>query len=277
MLIRYGFHIDLDFGQPSTLVTAMDVHPDRWGDIVSETNSPYGQARRARTFFDAHGNFCRRIDLDGGRISLGCEGLIRDSGQPDPVLADLQQTPVAELPDDTLQYLTASRYCDTDLMGAFAWQNFGSIEGGWAKVKAICDFVNGHLRFDYALASSTRTATGAFQERVGVCRDFNHLAVTLCRCLNIPARYCNGYLGDIGVPFNPDPMDFNAWFEAYLDGSWHTFDARHNHPRIGRILIARGRDAADIPMVHSFGQHMLGRFEVITEEVPEPQAMRAVA
>ncbi|MDQ0395450.1 transglutaminase-like domain-containing protein [Labrys monachus] len=277
MLIRYGFNIDLDFFQPSTLVTVMDVHPDRWSDIVSETSYPYGQARRARTFFDAHGNFCRRIDLDGGTVSLRREGLIRDGGLPDPVFPTLPQTPVADLPDETLQYLTASRYCETDLMAAFAWQNFGWIEGGWARVQAICDFVQGHLRFDYALASPTRTAVGAFQERVGVCRDFNHLAVTLCRCLNIPARYCNGYLGDIGVPFNPDPMDFNAWFEAYLDGRWYTFDARHNQPRIGRILLARGRDAADIPMIHSYGQHSLGRFEVITEEVPEAQAMRAVA
>jgi len=274
MLIRYGFHIDLDFGQASTLVTAMDVHPARWGDVVAETRTPYGRPCRARAFFDAHGNACRRIDLDGGAISLGLVGMIRDVGRPDPVL-DLPQTPVAELPDETLPYLAASRYCETDLLGTFAWQHFGAIEGGWARVQAVCDFVNRHLRFDYAMASATRTALGALEERVGVCRDFTHLAVALCRCLNIPARYCNGYLGDIGVPFNPDPMDFNAWFEAYLGGSWHVFDARHNQPRIGRILVARGRDAADIPMIHSFGQHVLRRFEVITEVVPE--ALRAVA
>jgi transglutaminase-like putative cysteine protease len=185
MLIRYGFHIDLDFGQPSTLVTAIDVHPGRWGDIASETSLPQG---KARTFFDAHGNFCRRIDTQGGIVSLRCEGLIRDGGQPDPVLPGLPQTPVAALPDETLQYLTASRYCDTDLLGNFAWQTFGYITGGWARVQAICDFVHGHLRFDYAMACATRTAMGAFQEGVGVCRDFTHLAVTLCRCLNIPAR-----------------------------------------------------------------------------------------
>lgn len=276
MLIRYGFHIDLEFGQPSTLVTAMDIHPDRWSDIVVETSSPYGRACRSRTFLDAHGNFCRRIDLDGGPITLACEGVIRDGGLPDPVMPGLAQTPVADLPDDTLQYLTASRYCDTDLLGAFAWQNFGAIRGGWAKVQAICDFVHGHLRFDYGLARSTRTAMDAFNEQVGVCRDFNHLAVTLCRCLNIPARYCNGYLGDIGVPPDPAPMDFNAWFEAYIGDAWYTFDARHNCPRIGRILVARGRDAMDIPMVHSFGPHLLRRFEVTTEEV-DPNAFRLAA
>ena len=198
--------------------------------------------------------------------------MIEDSGEPDPVVASAAQTPVERLPADALRYLAASRYCETDLMSNFAWQNFGHIAGGWQKVQAICDFVHGWIRFDYGFALATRTAAQVFEGRVGVCRDFAHLAVTLCRCLNIPARYCNGYLGDIGVPFNPDPMDFNAWFEVYLDGAWLLFDARHNQRRIGRITIARGRDAVDTAMISSFGPHLLQRFEVTTAEVPEPPA-----
>jgi transglutaminase-like putative cysteine protease len=277
MLIRYGFHIDLDFAQPSTVVIAMDVHPDRRLDVIAETAYPLLSPEQLHSFYDLHANLCRRIDTQGGMLSLRCEGVIRDSGLHDPVLPSLRQTPVAQLPDNTLRYLIASRYCDTDLLGDFAWATFGSIQGGWAKVQAICDFVQGHLTFDYGKARATRTAAQAFREREGVCRDFTHLAVALCRCLNIPARYCNGYLGDIGVPFNPDPMDFNAWFEAYLDGHWHVFDARHNEPRIGRILVARGRDAADVPMINSFGQHTLRHFEVITEEVEEANVLREVA
>jgi transglutaminase-like putative cysteine protease len=176
-----------------------------------------------------------------------------------------------------LPFLTGSRYCETDLLAGFAWSKFGAIGGGWNRVQAICDFVNGHLSFSYPNARATRTAAEALQERTGVCRDFTHLAVALCRCLNIPARYCNGYLGDIGVPQDPAPMDFNAWFEVFLEGRWYTFDARHNTPRIGRILIARGRDAADIPMFTSYGQHVLSRFHVITEESDESSKQHMAA
>ena len=167
---------------------------------------------------------------------------------------------MSDLPPDTLPFLRPSRYCETELLSDFAWANFGAISGGWAKVQAICDFVHQRLRFSYPQARPTRTASEALAEGVGVCRDFTHLAVALCRCLNIPARYCNGYLGDIGVPADPAPMDFNAWFEVFLGDRWFTFDARHNQPRIGRILIARGRDAADIPMIATFGSHRLSRF-----------------
>ncbi len=176
---------------------------------------------------------------------------------------------MSQLPVETLPFLLASRYCETEFLNQTAWAQFGHIQGGWARVQAICDFVHEHLTFGYPNARATRTAFEAFNERVGVCRDFTHLAVALCRCLNIPARYCNGYLGDIGIPADPSPMDFNAWFEAYLGGQWYVFDARHNMPRIGRITVARGRDAMDIPMLHTFGTHTLRRFEVITEEVVE--------
>ncbi len=173
---------------------------------------------------------------------------------------------MADLPDDTLLYLVGSRYVETDKLSQIAWDHFGHAAPGWPRAQAICDFVNGHIAFGYASARSTRTAYEAYAERVGVCRDFAHLAVAFCRCMNIPARYCNGYLGDIGVPPDPAPMDFSAWFDVFLGGKWHTFDARHNMPRIGRILIARGRDAADIPLVNSFGPHILKSFRVWTDE-----------
>jgi transglutaminase-like putative cysteine protease len=182
---------------------------------------------------------------------------------------------MSELPPDALPFLRPSRYCETDLLSDFAWGNFGGVNGGWARVQAICDFVHGRLRFSYPEARPTRTAHEALAEGVGVCRDFTHLAIALCRCLNIPARYCNGYLGDIGVPPDPAPMDFNAWFEVFLGDRWFTFDARHNQPRIGRILIARGRDAADIPMIASFGSHHLTCFTVVTEEIKEQAAIAA--
>jgi transglutaminase-like putative cysteine protease len=184
----------------------------------------------------------------------------------DAVAPDAAEIPVADLPDETLLYLVGSRYVETDKLSQIAWDHFGRSAPGWARVQAICDFVNGHIEFGYETARSTRTAYEAYVERVGVCRDFAHLAVAFCRCMNIPARYANGYLGDIGVPPDPAPMDFNAWFEVFLGGKWHTFDARHNMPRIGRILIARGRDAADIPLVNSFGPHALKAFSVVTEE-----------
>ena len=183
--------------------------------------------------------------------------------------------PVSDLPTEVLPFLTASRYCETDLLSNFAWANFGGVRGGWAKVQAICDFVHERLVFSYPNARETRTAAQALEEKSGVCRDFTHLAVTLCRCLNIPARFCNGYLGDIGIPPDPAPMDFNAWFEAYLDGRWYTFDARHNQPRIGRIFISRGRDAADVAMITSYGPHRLTKFKVITEELSTMRLLAA--
>ena len=172
-----------------------------------------------------------------------------------------------DLPDDVIIYLLGSRYCETDRLSDMAWATFGHTPLGWGRVQAICDFVHNHISFNYQDARPTRTAWEAFEERRGVCRDFAHLAVTLCRCMNIPARYCTGYLGDIGVPISPDPMDFSAWFEVYLGGKWHTFDARHNVPRIGRILLARGRDATDVAISNSFGKAILTEFQVITEEV----------
>jgi len=276
MQIRYGFNIEIDVTQPTTILTAMDVEARRRGHIRHERPLKTTSIVRTERYTDSFGNLCRRLIAAPGTVSLALEGIIEDSGVPDPVVPDAEQIDVSTLPVDTLPFLLASRYCETELLTQVAWSNFGHIQGGWTRVQAICDFVHGHLTFGYPEARATRTAFEAFNERVGVCRDFTHLAVALCRCLNIPARYCNGYLGDIGVPADPAPMDFNAWFEAYLGGRWYVFDARHNMARIGRITVARGRDAMDIPMLQTFGQHVLRRFEVITEEViDQPYHMAA--
>jgi transglutaminase-like putative cysteine protease len=202
-----------------------------------------------------------------GLIEICNEFLIADSGLPDETNVQAEQWAVGDLPDEALTYLLGSRYCDTQKLSDQAWAMFGGIRGGWQRVQAICDYVHDRIEFGYHHARCDRTASEGHEERIGVCRDFAHLAVTLCRCMNIPARYCTGYLGDIGVPRDPAPMDFSAWFEVFLDGHWYTFDARHNHPRIGRIVIARGRDAADVAISTTFGSATLARFTVVTDEV----------
>jgi transglutaminase-like putative cysteine protease len=253
----------------------MDVHSDRRHAVVGETEFESSPAIEAQKFIDHNGNVVRRLSAQAGSLSMRLEGVFHTDGRPDDVDTGAEALPISDLPPEALPFLLPSRYCETDLLSDFAWANFGAIQGGWAKTQAICDFVHERLRFSYPEASSTRTAREALEEGVGVCRDFTHLAVTLCRCLNIPARYCNGYLGDIGVPPDPAPMDFNAWFEAFIGSRWLTFDPRHNVPRIGRILIARGRDAGDVPMIATFGPHTLTRFLVVTEEVEKGAALAA--
>ncbi len=276
MLIRYGYRIEIICERPTALITLLDIHPSRRLDLVRPDEmhatavADPELAIEVDQHLDTYGNICRRLVAPAGGVLLESDGLVLDSGEPDRLAPAAGETPPAELPQEALIYLLGSRYCETDLLGDTAWTLFGQVEPGWARVQAVVDFVHNHLSFGYAFARSTRTAAEAFQERIGVCRDFAHLAIAFCRCLNIPARYCNGYLGDIGVPPNPAPMDFNAWFEVWLGGRWHVFDARHNQPRIGRVVIARGRDAADIPMISSFGPHWLRRFEVVTEEADEP-------
>jgi transglutaminase-like putative cysteine protease len=275
MRIRYGFDIELTLFQPTTVVTVMDVHPSRRSDVLEESAFRTNRGAGCETFVDCFGNLTRRVTADAGGLALRLEGVINDSGLHDPVDPSADSVGVSDLPGDVLPFLMASRYCETDLLSNFAWTRFGSIKGGWAKVQAVCDFVNERLTFSYPNARETRTAVQAMEERSGVCRDFTHLAITLCRCLNIPARFCNGYLGDIGVAPDPAPMDFNAWFEVYLAGQWYTFDARHNQPRIGRILISRGRDATDVAMITTYGPRRLPRFKVITEELPHNVTLAA--
>jgi transglutaminase-like putative cysteine protease len=275
MHVRYGFNLALDLARPTTILTMVDIHSDCRHAVVGETEFELTPAIPAARFIDPDGNVVRRLSARGGPLSLRLEGVFRSDGRKDEVDRTADAWAVSELPPDALPYLRPSRYCESELLSDLAWQSFGAIPGGWDKVQAVCDFVHERLTFGYPHARPTRTASEALAEGVGVCRDFTHLAIALCRCLNIPARYCNGYLGDIGVPPDPAPMDFNAWFEAFLGGRWFTFDARHNQPRIGRILIARGRDAADIPMLTTFGSHALTRFKVVTEEVEEGAALAA--
>jgi transglutaminase-like putative cysteine protease len=229
----------------------------------------------AHSYRDGFGNICTRIVAPAGMLRVFTDTVVNDTGVPEPVVPDAMQSDIADLPDEALSYLLASRYCETDKLVATAWSLFGNTRPGWPRVQAICDFVNAKIRFGYPHASSTRTAADALSDQRGVCRDFAHLAITLCRCMNIPARYCTGYLGDIGVPRDPAPMDFSAWFEAYLGGKWYAFDARHNMPRIARILIGRGRDAADVAISTTFGQNILRKFTVWTEELPGPDGVMA--
>ncbi|QDC02771.1 transglutaminase family protein [Mesorhizobium sp. 8] len=268
MLIRYGYEITLTCQQPTALVCLLSVHEDRATDIrVPETTFTTPEVSIS-TYRDLFGNRCRRLVAPAGDLTMWGDATIRDDGQLDRALPGARELAVPELPDDNLVYLMGSRYCETDRLSQTAWDLFGTISPGWGRVQAICDFVHNHIRFDYMQARPTRTAFEVYHERVGVCRDFAHLAVAFCRCLNIPARYVNGHLGDIGVPV-VDPMDFSAWMEVFLDGEWYTFDPRNNTPRIGRIVVARGRDAADIPLINSFGPHVLKAFRVWTYEVSD--------
>jgi transglutaminase-like putative cysteine protease len=272
MRIRIGFDVTFDCAAPTPMVLMLSVHPSRAGDLMQPDVLRFTPALGASHYLDAFGNKCTRLVAPQGFFTVSADTVVFDSDVPDIVAPDAREVEIADLPQDALIYLRGSRYCETDLLMQWAWARFGNTPRGWRRVQAIVDFVHAHLEFGYGHASATRSATDAFRERRGVCRDFAHLAVALCRCMNIPARYCTGYLGDIGVPAEPDPMDFSAWFEVYLDGRWYTFDARHNVPRIGRILIARGRDAADVAISTTFGVNKLAHFSVRTDEVMEPAA-----
>ena len=267
MKIRAGYDIAFNCFQEVPMLLMLSVHPSRQQDLLTQHAIRFSPNADARDFRDAFGNVCTRLVAPPGIMEIRNEFLIADSGLPDETDVQAEQWPVGDLPDEALMYLLGSRYCDTQKQSDQAWAMFGGIPGGWQRVQAICDYVHDRIEFGYHHARCDRTASEGHEERIGVCRDFAHLAVTLCRCMNIPARYCTGYLGDIGVPRDPAPMDFSAWFEVFLDGHWYTFDARHNHPRIGRIVIARGRDAADVAISTTFGLATLARFTVVTDEV----------
>ena len=268
MHIRAGYEISYDCAQPTPMLLMLSPHPSRAKDLQTPCEIRFDPEIPASNYQDQFGNICTRIVAPPGRLILSSSFVIADSGTPDEVAPGAAQHLVSDLPNEQLLYLLGSRYCETDRLSETAWALFGNTPPGWARVQAICDFVHNHITFDYQAARPTRTAWETYQEREGVCRDFAHLAVTFCRCMNIPARYCTGYLGDIGVPPVDYPMDFSAWFDVYLSGRWFTFDARHNQPRIGRILMARGRDATDVAISTSFGPAELSGFEVVTEEVP---------
>ena len=275
MEIRAGYEITYDCPQPTPMILMLSVHPSRAADLATSDRMQLSPAIPTNAYRDGFGNVCHVVHAPAGKITLSTEFLICDQGAPDEIAPAAAQHALEMLPVETLVYLLGSRYCETDRFTQLAWSRFGNIAKGWPLVQAICDYVHDRIEFGYAHASPTKTAWHAHEERRGVCRDFAHLAITLCRCMNIPARYCTGYLGDIGVPPDPEPMDFSAWFEVYLGNRWYTFDARHNTPRIGRILMARGRDATDVAISTSFGLCTLAGFKVTTDEVRAEMAATA--
>lgn len=276
MLIRLGYDLQFQIPQSVAMVVLLNVHPSREHDLVEPDDLQTEPKLDVTTYIDSFGNKCARFVAPPGSLRLTMKGLIRDSGEKDPVNISAREIPVGELPNETLTYLLNSRYCEVDRLSNIAVELFGNIEPGWNRVQAICDWVNSKVTFNYQHARPTKTALDVFTERIGVCRDFQHLAITFCRALNIPARYATGYLGDIGVPLRM-PMDFSAWFEVFLDDKWWAFDARNNEPRIGRVLMATGRDASDVAITTSFGLANLSYFFVVTEEEAENVAQPDVA
>ena len=267
MLIRIGYDIGFEIPSPVTMVGMLHVHPSRSADLLELDDLIVDPSVQVATYLDGFGNRCSRFLAPQGTIKLHNRTLIQDSGEPDISAPDAREIPVHELPNETLQYLLNSRYCEVDRLSNVAVELFGGITPGWARVRAICDWVHAKVIFGYHFARPTKTALDVFTERVGVCRDFQHLAVTFCRALNIPARYATGYLGDIRINLPPSPMDFSAWFEVYLSHRWWTFDARHSVPRVGRVLMAVGRDASDVALTTSFGLANLNHFTVVSDEV----------
>jgi transglutaminase-like putative cysteine protease len=268
MQIRVGFEIVYDCPQPTPMILNLNVHFTRVSDLVGRDDLMFEPGVPMAAYRDSFGNWCTRVVAPTGRTRITANAVVNDTGLVDAHVPTARQIAVQDLPEETLLFLLGSRYCETDRLSETAWSLFGNGPTGWARVQAICDYVHNHIAFGYEHARMTRTALEAYFDKTGVCRDYAHLAVAFCRCMNIPARYCTGYLGDIGVPKSTAPMDFAAWFEAYLDGHWYTFDARNNTPRIGRVLIARGRDAADVAISNAFGVNTLVSFRVWTDEIP---------
>lgn len=269
MRVSIGCRLVYSLPQPTPMVAMLNVHYSRFGDLERADYLMTSPSVPLESYRDGFGNWCTRLVAPAGDFTLSTDGIFRDSGLPDPVSPVTRQHAVEDLPFDTLVFLLGSRYCDTDILSDQAWRLFETTEPGWARVQAICDFVHGHVAFDYMKANATRTASQTLAEGHGVCRDFTHLAIALCRCLNIPARYCNGYLSDIGEPEPHPPGDFAAWMEVFLGGQWWVFDPRNNAPRRARILVARGRDAADVPLTQTFGPNILTEFRVWTDEITE--------
>jgi transglutaminase-like putative cysteine protease len=273
MRIRVGYEFIYNLPQSTPMILNVSIHYSRASDVVFPDYVTTDPPVLISGYRDGFGNWCSRIVAPSGRIRIRSTGTVRDTGLLDAALFSAQQHAVQDLPEDTLVFLLGSRYCETDLLSEVAWRLFGQSPRGWPLVQAICDYVHHHITFDYQRARATRTAWEAYNERVGVCRDFAHLAIALCRCMNIPARYCTGYLGDIGAPPPYGVPDFAAWIEVYIGGGWYVFDPRNNVPRIGRVLIARGRDAADVAIVTTFGPNTLESFNIWTDEITESGAV----
>jgi transglutaminase-like putative cysteine protease len=267
MQIRVGYELIYDCPQPTPMILTLHIHYSRASDVIVPDHLITSPPVPVTAYRDAFGNWCSRIVAPRGEIRLSADAIVNDTGERDAVVPSAAQIPVQNLPEETLVFLLGSRYCETDLLSEVAWSLFHTAPTGWGRVQAICNFVHQHIAFGYEHARATKTAWEAYNERAGVCRDYTHLAVALCRCMNIPARYCTGYLSDVGMPPPYGTMDFAAWFEAYLGGQWYTFDPRNNAPRSGRVLIARGRDAADVAISSTFGPNTLKSFKVWTDEL----------
>jgi transglutaminase-like putative cysteine protease len=264
--LNVGYELIYDLPQPTPMLLVLHIHYTRASDILVPDHIITDPPVPLSAYRDGFGNWCSRLTAPKGRFRIASNAKVRDSGKPDTVVKSAQQHTIEELPEEALVFLLASRYCDTEKLSQAAWDLFGKTKPGWARVQAICDYVHNHIKFNYQDANPTRTASEAFHERRGVCRDFTHLAIAFCRSMNIPARYCTGYLSDIGTPKPWAVGDFAAWFEAYIGGRWQMFDPRNNEPRIGRVLMARGRDAIDVAIATTFGENTLAKFTVITEE-----------
>jgi len=267
--LRAGYELIYSFPQPTPIILLVNIHHSRGTDLIVPDRLITEPPISITGFHDIFGNWCNRALAPAGRVRLTTDAIVRDNNHPDEIFPDARQDSVQHLPEETLVYLLGSRYCETDLLSQTAWQLFGDMTPGYPRVQYICDYVHNHIAFNYQNASATRSAAEVFNHRTGVCRDYVHLAMTFCRCLNIPARYCTGYLSDLGTPLPYGVGDFAAWFEAWIGGRWHTFDPRNNVPRRGRILMARGRDACDVAITTTFGPNTLESFRVWTDEIPD--------
>lgn len=267
MQIRVGYEIIYDCPQPTPMILALHIHSTRVSDIVIPDHLIISPSIPITAYRDAFGNWCSRIVAPQGEMRLSADAVLNDNGERDPVNLTAHQHEVQDLPEETLVFLLGSRYCETDRLSNTAWQLFGHTPLGWGRVQAICDYVHDHIAFGYEHARFTKTAWEVFDEKAGVCRDYTHLAIAFCRCMNIPARYCTGYLSDIGMPPPYGTMDFAAWMEVYLDNQWWIFDPRNNVRCIGRILVARGRDASDVAISTTFGPNTLKSFRIFADEV----------
>jgi transglutaminase-like putative cysteine protease len=267
MKFRIGYELDYHFPQATPVVMVLNTHYTRVSDLERPDHIVISPSVPISGYRDGFGNWCSRILAPAGNMRIAADTVINDSGRPDPTVPNAAQIPVHELPEEALVFLLGSRYCDSDRMLDLAWELFGHTRPGWERVQAICDFAHQRIAFGYEHARATRTAFEAYEDKRGVCRDYAHLAIAFCRALNIPARYCTGYLSDVGTPLPYPPGDFAAWFEAYLGGHWYMFDPRNNTPRIGRVLIARGRDAADVAITTTFGPNTLNNFRVWMDEI----------
>jgi transglutaminase-like putative cysteine protease len=275
MRLRNGYELIYNLPQPTPMILVLNIHYSRASDIVVPDRLITEPSIPISGYHDGFGNWCTRLLAPAGRLRMTSDAVIRDSGLPDEVVPSAGQQAVEDLPEETLTFLLGSRYCETDLLSDTAWQLFDGVAPGYQRVQAICDYVHNHIVFNYQNARATRSAAEAFREQTGVCRDYAHLAITFCRAMNIPARYCTGYLGDVGMPPPYAPGDFAAWFEAWIGGRWHIFDPRNNMPRIGRVLMARGRDASDVAISTTFGPNTLESFRVWSDEIPEGETVSA--